>query len=203
GDAPQRALQRRPARQTAEPGYTVAPGGSDPSLPPAAASDALAERGIATGARAVLATRTAALRRSAEARAEQALQAFVKRSDDTRLERTIGSRAGLRALFAAMERQFVLERTGGFIGDIQYDLRSADGTIRSWTVSVDADVARARSGASPAPALKITLSVADFARLAGRDLDPVKALLTGRLDLKGDFAVAMRLGEMFGQPSAF
>jgi putative sterol carrier protein len=51
--------------------------------------------------------------------------------------------------------------------------------------------------------LKITLSVADFARLAGRDLDPVKALLTGRLDLKGDFAVAMRLGEMFGQPSAF
>jgi putative sterol carrier protein len=46
------------------------------------------------------------------------------------------------------------------------------------------------------------LGVADFVRIAGRDLDPGKALLTGRLDLEGDLAVAARLGEMFGQPSA-
>jgi putative sterol carrier protein len=75
--------------------------------------------------------------------------------------------------------------------------------VRSWTVTVGAGGAAARPGASPAPQLKITLSVADFVRLAGRDLDPVKAVLTGRLDLEGDFAVATRLGEMFGQPSPF
>ena len=40
-------------------------------------------------------------------------------------------------------------------------------------------------------------------RIAGRDLDPVKAVLTGRLELAGDFSVAMRLGEMFGQPPPF
>ena len=39
--------------------------------------------------------------------------------------------------------------------------------------------------------------------IAGRDLDPVKAVLTGRLELAGDFTVAMRLGEMFGQPGPF
>jgi hypothetical protein len=38
--------------------------------------------------------------------------------------------------------------------------------------------------------------------MAGRDLDPGKALLSGRLDLEGDFALAARLGEMFGQPPA-
>ena len=40
------------------------------------------------------------------------------------------------------------------------------------------------------------------ARVAAGDLDPAKALLTGRMDLEGDFAVAIRLAAMFGQPSA-
>jgi putative sterol carrier protein len=50
--------------------------------------------------------------------------------------------------------------------------------------------------------LKLKLGLADFVRLAGRDLDPGKALLTGRMDMEGDLALAARLGEMFGQPSA-
>jgi putative sterol carrier protein len=48
----------------------------------------------------------------------------------------------------------------------------------------------------------VKLGVADFVRMAGRDLDPGKALLTGRMDLEGDLALAARLGEMFGQPPA-
>jgi putative sterol carrier protein len=38
--------------------------------------------------------------------------------------------------------------------------------------------------------------------MAAGDLDAGKALLTGRLDVAGDFALAQRLGEMFGQPTA-
>ena len=51
------------------------------------------------------------------------------------------------------------------------------------------------------PDLTIRLGVADFLRVAAGELDPVKALLSGRLDLAGDFAVAMRLAAMFGQDS--
>ena len=61
---------------------------------------------------------------------------------------------------------------------------------------------RARA-AGGEPKLTITLAVADFVRVAGRDLDPVQAVLTGRMELAGDFAVALKLGEMFGQPGAF
>jgi alkanesulfonate monooxygenase SsuD/methylene tetrahydromethanopterin reductase-like flavin-dependent oxidoreductase (luciferase family)/putative sterol carrier protein len=203
GDAPLRAVERRPAGPTVEPGYAFGPGESGaPETRRPAPGAAAAGGGGAGRASTLLSARATALRRAAEARGEQALRAFVKRSDDGRLESTIGSRLGLKALFAGMERQFVPERAGGFTGDIQYDLRSADGGVRSFTVTVDADTAKARPGASPAPKLKITMALADFVRLAGGDLDPVKALLTGRLDLAGDFAVAMRLGEMFGQPSA-
>jgi putative sterol carrier protein len=138
-----------------------------------------------------------------EVKGEQAFRSFVRRSDDRRLERTVGSATGLRTMFGLMERQFVPERAAGFTGDIQYNLRTAAGDVRAWTVTIDGTAARARPGAATDPRLKLTLTVADFVRLAGRDLDPVEALLTGRLDLEGDFAVAARLGEMFGQPGAF
>jgi alkanesulfonate monooxygenase SsuD/methylene tetrahydromethanopterin reductase-like flavin-dependent oxidoreductase (luciferase family)/putative sterol carrier protein len=200
GDAPLRALERRSARQAVAPGYSFGPREDGAPAPRPAAPGAAARSGRAL---TFLATRAAAVRRAAEARGEQALQAFVKRSDDRRLERTIGSRPGLKVVFAAMERQFVPERAAGFTGDIQYDLRAADGSVRSWTMTVEGEAATARPGASPDPKLKITMALPDFIRLAGGDLDPVKAVLTGRLDLAGDFAVAMRLGEMFGQPSAF
>ena len=196
GDAPRRALARRAARRTVDPDYTFGPrdGGRSPAPAPAAAANG---GGRTPGAR------RAALRRALEAKGEQAFQSFVKRSDDQRLERTVGSGPGLKTIFGQMERQFVPERAAGFTGDIQYDLRAANGSVRSWTVSIDGDAAHASPGAAPEPKLKVKLTLADFARLAGRDLDPVKALLTGRLDLEGDFAVAARLGEMFGQPSAF
>ena len=116
---------------------------------------------------------------------------------------TAGSSAGLRVIFGAMERQFVPERAAGFSGDIQYNLRAPDGAVRSWTVTIAGDRATARAGASDDAKLTITLATADFVRIAGRDLDPVKAVLTGRMELAGDFSVAMKLGEMFGQPSAF
>jgi putative sterol carrier protein len=146
--------------------------------------------------------RGAALRSKTEAKAEQAFRAFIRRSDDRRLERTIGSGPALRTIFGLMAGRFVPERAAGFTGDIQYDLRTAGGDVRSWTVTVDGTAAGARPGAATDPRLTIRLTVADFARLAGGDLDPVKALLTGRLDLEGDFAVATRLGEMFGQAGA-
>ncbi|HET6505716.1 MAG TPA: LLM class flavin-dependent oxidoreductase [Baekduia sp.] len=192
--AARRALERRPARRRPPRDYAFAAGDdvavSAPENSPTPDDRAPESRG-------------AALRRALEARGERAFQAFVARSPDARLARTAGSGPGLRVIFAAMERQFVPEKANGFTGDIQYNLRGEDGDVRSWTVSIDGPRASARPGATGNPRLAITVSVADFIRIAGRDLDPVKAVLTGRLELAGDFTVAMRLGEMFGQPGPF
>jgi putative sterol carrier protein len=37
-----------------------------------------------------------------------------------------------------------------------------------------------------------------FVRIAAGELDPARAMLDGRLEIEGDYAVAGRLGEMFG-----
>ncbi len=201
GDVPRRALERRAPRQTVARSYAFKAdaNGADAqaTVVPAPVPGAVASTRRAPNAA------VAAVRRTLEARGEQAFQAFVRSAGDERLARTAGSAPGLKVLFAGMERQFVAERAAGFTGDIQYNLRAADGTLRPWTVTIDGERASARPGASDAAKLTLTLSVADFVRIAGRDLDPIKAVLTGRLELAGDFAVAMRLGEMFGQPPAF
>jgi hypothetical protein len=128
---------------------------------------------------------------------------FVRRSSDTRLERTAGSDRGLKVVFGAMSRAYRPDRAAGWSGDIRYELSDSRGTVRTWTVTCTPSGATAVPAPAPDPALTIKLGLADFIRLAGRDLDPAKALLTGRMDLEGDFDVAVRLGEMFGQPSAY
>jgi alkanesulfonate monooxygenase SsuD/methylene tetrahydromethanopterin reductase-like flavin-dependent oxidoreductase (luciferase family)/putative sterol carrier protein len=188
GGAIEAALARRDPPRTAAPDYVVAPLASGP---PAARAERVSVR-----------PRVAAVRSALSDRGERAFRAFVKRSDDRRLEGTIGSDRGLRVLFGAMAQAYEPEKANGFAGEIHYQLRRADGRLAPWTVAIASDRAVARAGPASAPALTLKLGVADFVRMAGRDLDPGKALLTGRMDLEGDFALAARLGEMFGQPPA-
>ena len=145
--------------------------------------------------------RAPALRRRLEKRGEAAFSRFVHRASDHRLERTVGSDPGLRVVFNGMARRFRPDKAAGFSGDIQYELAPADGEAKPWVVSVNGARASARPGRAPAPAVTIAMNLADFARLVGRDLDPGKALLEGKLNVEGDFNVLTKLGEMFGEPA--
>jgi alkanesulfonate monooxygenase SsuD/methylene tetrahydromethanopterin reductase-like flavin-dependent oxidoreductase (luciferase family)/putative sterol carrier protein len=183
-------LRRRPPR-VAEHGYRIAPTASGPAAGP-----------VRDGHRALPRPRLAAIQRRLKDRGEQAFQAFVRRSGDDRLERTAGSDRGLRVVFGAMAQAYKPDNGRGFAGELQYDLRRGDGRVAQWTVRVGPDAATVHPGPATAPALTLKLSVADFLRMAAQELDAGKALLTGRLDLEGDFSLAQRLGEMFGQPTA-
>jgi alkanesulfonate monooxygenase SsuD/methylene tetrahydromethanopterin reductase-like flavin-dependent oxidoreductase (luciferase family)/putative sterol carrier protein len=190
GGAVEAALARREPPRVAAADYVVAPAASGPP------AHAPRDGGV------LLSPRVAGLPSALTERGERAFRAFVRRSDDRRLERTVGSDRGLRMLFGAMARAYTPAAANGFTGEVQYDLRRADGRLAPWTVAIASDRAVARPGPASAPALTLKLAVADFVRMAGRDLDPGKAMLTGRMDLEGDFALAARLGEMFGQPPA-
>jgi alkanesulfonate monooxygenase SsuD/methylene tetrahydromethanopterin reductase-like flavin-dependent oxidoreductase (luciferase family)/putative sterol carrier protein len=193
-EAIEAALARREPPRVAPAGYGIEPLASGP---PAHAGG----HGH-NGRRAISRPRLATFQRLAQERGEQAFQALVRRADDRRLEQIAGSQPGLRLIFGAMEQAYVPEKANGFSGELQYDLRREDGETVRWTIRLGPAHASARPGPAEDPALIVKLTLADFLRMAGRDLDPGKALLTGRLDLEGDFALAQRLGEMFGQPAA-
>lgn len=131
---------------------------------------------------------------------ERSSRRLVARASDRRLEQVVGSAPVLRAIFTAMARRFVPAAADGFTGDLHYALRTAGGGVRSWTVRVGRDAARALPGPPPEPSLTVRLGVADFARMAAGELDPGRALLDGRLDVEGDLALAMKLGPMFALP---
>ena len=195
------ALARRSPPRTGDPGYAFGPRDAGPSADAPAADPAFPAVPADAHGPAIPAVRAGrpGLRRVAEARGEAAFRAFVRRADDRRLERTVGSPQGLRLLFTAMQSSFVPDRAGGFTGELCYLLRTQDGQVRPWTLHVSPDRAHARPGPGVAPRLTVKLTVADFVRIAGGDLDAGKALLTGRMDLEGDFSLAARLGEMFGR----
>jgi hypothetical protein len=138
------------------------------------------------------------LRPTATAHGKAALRRFVATADDRRLERTLGSPLGLRVLFRAFEAAYVAERAVGLTGDIDCELRTTSGRPRPWTVGLTPERAVARPGRSTRPLLTVKLGAADLVRMAAGELDPGSAVLDGRMDLEGDFALAMRLGELFG-----
>lgn len=194
------ALARRSPPRTGDPGYAFGPRDAGPSAVAPSAEEAfpaVPANGPGPVMPAVRSGRPR-LRRAAEARGEAAFRAFVKRSDDRLLERTVGTNQGLRVLFGAMQSSFAPDQAGGFTGELCYELRTAGGEVRPWTLVITPDRAEARPGTGVNPRLTVRLTVADFVRIAGGDLDAGRAMLTGRMDLEGDFSLAARLGEMFG-----
>jgi alkanesulfonate monooxygenase SsuD/methylene tetrahydromethanopterin reductase-like flavin-dependent oxidoreductase (luciferase family)/putative sterol carrier protein len=133
---------------------------------------------------------------------ETAFSSFVRGRSDEQLDRLVGSDAGLRVIFKGMEQAFVPERARGFSGAIQYELTSSRG-MRRWAVQIDDGHAVAEPRTAGDPAVTIRTSVPVFARIAAREIHPAKAMLDGDFEVEGDFQVAQRLGEMFGEAPAW
>ncbi len=119
--------------------------------------------------------------------------------DDRWIVRTLGSRPGLRAIFAGMRSRYVPAAADGLNGTIAFELTRPGREPQIWSIAVTPEQARVDRVASTAPALTVVMAVADFVRLAAGELDPVRLLLGGRMEVRGDFGLAMRLGPMFGR----
>ncbi len=185
-EATERALGRRSPAREAEPGYVVKPDGEPAPARAISASTDGDGAGPRPGARELLARA-----------AESGLAALVRNRTDAQLHRLFDRGPGLAVIFKGMERAFVPERATGFTGEIAYELKARDGP-RNWTVRIADDGAVARRAPAADPAVTLRASVPDFVRMAAREAFPPKLLLDGALEIEGDFALAGRLGEMFG-----
>ena len=192
--AVERALARRPPPRTPDPDYVITPRGE----PRPAQVIAAAHRADSNGARTEAGTGCGTRLQRA---GESAFAAFVRGRSDAQLERTVGSNAGLRVIFKGMEKAFVPAKANGFSGEFQYELTGRNGD-RDWVVRIeDGERVTAEPGRAQDPGVTFRTSVPTFARIASGEIHPAKAMLEGELEIHGDFELAARLGEMFGQDS--
>ena len=131
----------------------------------------------------------------------RAVAATTVRASDRLLERTIGRPRGLRAIFKAMAKKFVPAAAEGFVGCVTYELRGEDSVERVWTVQITPTQAIPIAGRLADSALTLNVGLADFIRISAGELNPVDLVMSGRIQLKGDFMLAAKLGPMFGGPA--
>jgi alkanesulfonate monooxygenase SsuD/methylene tetrahydromethanopterin reductase-like flavin-dependent oxidoreductase (luciferase family) len=187
--AVERALARRASARTADADYVVRPDGEPSPAPATPAASVTGDRGGERVSGAQLLARAG----------EAGLAAIVRGRTDEQLYRMFDRGPGLAAIFKGMERAFMPEKTRGFEGEIEYVLRGRHDD-RSWTVRIADGRAVVRRGRATEPAVTFRASIPDFVRIAARVAHPPKLLLEGDLVIEGDYAVAGRIGEMFGAP---
>lgn len=127
-------------------------------------------------------------------------EGFVGRMSDRQLDMVVGNRVGMRALMHTMAARFRPEAAAGFAGTIEFALETRGGR-QVWSIDCMADGAIARRGESPDAELFVAARLADFLRVGTGEVSAPSAVLSGDLHVRGDFALALRMGDMFGGPS--
>ena len=131
----------------------------------------------------------------------RAVAVTTARASDHLLEQTIGRPRGLRAIFKAMAKKFVPAAAEGFVGCVTYELRGQDSIEHVWTVQITPTQAIPIAGRLADSALTLKVGLADFIRIIAGELKPVDLVMSGRMQLEGDFMLAAKLGPMFGEPA--
>jgi alkanesulfonate monooxygenase SsuD/methylene tetrahydromethanopterin reductase-like flavin-dependent oxidoreductase (luciferase family)/putative sterol carrier protein len=143
---------------------------------------------------------SAARKRSSAGAGKNLLAWLVRGRSDKQLERWMVFLAPM--IFRGMERAFRPDRSYGFSGEIEYSLRS-NGTQKKWAIQIAGGKAKVKSGAANHPHLTLKMPGPIFARISAGLVQPVAAVLDGKLEAEGDLRLMNRLGEMFGAPSNY
>jgi putative sterol carrier protein len=140
-----------------------------------------------------MAARAPASRRLSR-RAERIVEDRLARLDDERLRRILRTSAGQRALFTGLALRLRPAAARGLSAAIQFDLTDDGAPAGTWTVGLDGvGSARARRRPANEAAATLTLELIDLGRMAVGRLDPGVAVISGKLDLAGDYGVLLKL----------
>ena len=87
--------------------------------------------------------------------------------------------------------RFRPDKAKGIDTVVQMDIKGLHGG--NWIVTIRDQRMEVAEGASPSPKLTIEMAEADFLDLVNGKLNGTKAFFTGKLKLKGDVAMALKL----------
>ena len=95
-----------------------------------------------------------------------------------------------------MSTRFKPERAQGLNAVIQYDISGEGGG--TWHATIKDGSCTMSQGPAQSPALTLTMTAQDWLDMTAGKLSGQNAFMQGKLKLKGDMGLAMKIGGMFG-----
>ena len=101
----------------------------------------------------------------------------------------------VKETFDAMAGRFRAEKAAGVNATIQYDIAGDQGG--TWHAVIKDGACTVNSGAAATPNLTLAMSSQDWLDMVGGKLSGQMAFMSGKLKLKGDMGLAMKIGGLF------
>ena len=101
----------------------------------------------------------------------------------------------VKETFDAMAGRFRPDKAAGVNAIIQYEISGDQGG--TWCAAIKDGQCAVTSGATASPTLTLGMSAQDWLDMVGVKLSCQKAFMSGKLKLKGDMGLAMKIGSMF------
>ena len=97
--------------------------------------------------------------------------------------------------FDAMASRFRADKAAGVNATIQYDITGDQGG--TWHAVIKDGTCTVTPGPAATPNLTLTMSSQDWLDMVGGKLSGQMAFMSGKLKLKGDMGLAMKVGGLF------
>jgi putative sterol carrier protein len=101
----------------------------------------------------------------------------------------------VKEVFDALASRFRADKAAGVNATIQYEITGDQGG--TWHAVIKDGTCTVSAGAAPSANLTLTMSSQDWLDMVGGKLSGQMAFMAGKLKLKGDMGLAMKIGGMF------
>ena len=101
----------------------------------------------------------------------------------------------VKETFDLMPTKFKAASAAGVNKTIQYDITGDQGG--TWSAVIKDGACNVTQGAAASPNLTLTMSSQDWLDMTGGKLSGQMAFMSGKLKLKGDMGLAMKVGSLF------
>lgn len=99
-------------------------------------------------------------------------------------------------VFDAMPGKFKGEKANGLSATVLFDLSGDNGG--QWVATIVQDRLTVEKGTIPNPTLTFTAKASDYVALINGQLKPMPAFMQGKIKIKGDMTLAMKVQALFG-----
>jgi putative sterol carrier protein len=103
----------------------------------------------------------------------------------------------VKETFEAMPSKFIKEKAEGVSAVYQFDITGEGGG--QWHAEIKDSAVSVSEGQHESPSITITMTAPDYLDMATGKLHGQTAFMTGKLKLKGDMALAIKMNQMFGK----